>query len=70
MADHVHARGQEGNRKELLTSLGAGLTVDVDGVMGGAKNAKFGGKNRFGKLTVGDKMGEEAEEKGKNGGGG
>ena len=39
--------------------LGAGLTVDRDGVMVGANDAKFGEKRRFGKLVVSDKKGEE-----------
>ena len=49
-------------RKELLTTLGAGITTDGEGVMGGNKS-KFGGKIRFGKLAVGNKKGEEAEGK-------
>jgi len=49
-------------RKELLSDLGGdGLTVDDDGVLGGANDAEFGGKRRFGRLAVGKK-----EKKGKN----
>ena len=41
--------------------LGAGLTMDGDGVMGGGANyAKFSRKRMFGKLVVGDKKGDEA----------
>jgi len=39
-------------RKELLTSLGDGITVDDDGVLGGQNDAIFGGKRRFGRLAV------------------
>ena len=40
-------------RKELLASLGdAGVTVDDDGVLGGQNDAEFGGKRRFGRLSV------------------
>ena len=41
--------------------------MDGDGVLGGSNNTELGGKRRFGKLTVGDKEGEEAE--GNKGGG-
>ena len=39
-------------RKELLTTLGDGVTVDDDGVLGGQNDAMFGGKRRFGRLNV------------------
>ena len=45
--------------------MGVGLTVVWDGVMGEAKNSKFGVKRRFGNLTVGDNKDEEAEGEGK-----
>ena len=48
-------------RKELLVLLRAGLTVDRDGVMVGANDAKFSKKRRFGKLEVVDKKSKEAE---------
>ena len=59
--------GLEGHRKDLLTSLGTGLTVDGDRVMGGTSSAEFGRKRIFGKLTAGDKKGEEVEGEGKKG---
>jgi hypothetical protein len=34
-------------RKELLSSLADGVTLDADGVMGGANDSEFGGKRRF-----------------------
>jgi hypothetical protein len=34
-------------RRELLTSMADGVTLDADGVMGGANDAEFGGKRRF-----------------------
>lgn len=34
-------------RRELLTSMADGVTLDGDGVMGGAHDAEFGGKRRF-----------------------
>ena len=34
-------------RRELLTSMADGVTMDADGVMGGANDAEFGGKRRF-----------------------
>jgi hypothetical protein len=47
----VTFRERKGNtkaRKELLTSLGDGVKVDDDGVLGGAHDDEFGGKRRFG----------------------
>ena len=41
--------------------------MDWDRVMGEANNAKFSGKRMFGKLTVGNKKGEEVEGEGKKG---
>jgi hypothetical protein len=34
-------------RKELLSSLADGVTLDADGVMGGTNDSEFGGKRRF-----------------------
>ena len=42
---------------------GAGFTVEMDGVMGGTNDAKFGVKRRFGNLEIGDKKGEEVERR-------
>ena len=39
-------------RKELLSSLGDGVAVDADGVLGGGNDAVFGGRRRFTKLNV------------------
>ncbi|CAB9510776.1 expressed unknown protein [Seminavis robusta] len=44
-------RDRKGNtkaRKELLSTLGDGVKVDDDGVLGGAHDDEFGGKRRFG----------------------
>ena len=57
-------------RKEVLTPLGTGLTVDGDGVMGEAINTNFGKKRRFRKLVVRDKKGVEAEWRERKGEGG
>ena len=43
--------GGGGARRELLTSLGDGVTVSDDGVLGGTNDAAFGGKGqRFGQF--------------------
>ena len=42
-----------GARKELLSSLGDGVAVDADGVMGGGNDSMFGGKRRFTRLSTG-----------------
>jgi hypothetical protein len=39
-------------RRELLSSLGDGVAVSTEGVMGGTNDAAFGGRNRFGQLHV------------------
>ena len=52
--------------QELITLLGSGLTMDREGVMVGANNAKFGEKGRCWKLAVGNNKGKEVE----GGGGG
>jgi len=40
-------------RKELLSTLGdEGVTVDDDGVLGGANDDEFGGRGRFKRVTV------------------
>ena len=54
-------------RKELLTTLGDGVTVDDDGVLGGQNDAMFGGKRRFGRLNAAtskdaNKGGDENED--------
>lgn len=41
-----------GARRELLSTLGDGLTVSDDGVLGGSNDAAFGGRLRFGKFQV------------------
>lgn len=46
-------RGGGGARKELLSSMAdEGLTMDDDGVIGGANDTEFGGKRRFGRAAV------------------
>ena len=50
-------------------SMGAGPTVDGDGVMRGASDAKFGEKRRSRKLVVGDNKGNAANGKERRGGG-
>eukprot|EP00984_Skeletonema_dohrnii_P024372 scaffold13491_cov110-Skeletonema_dohrnii-CCMP3373.AAC.1 len=61
-------RGGGGARKELLSSMAdEGLTMDDDGVIGGANDTEFGGKRRFGRAAV-DKAAEASANK-KGGGG-
>ena len=61
-------RGGGGARKELLSSMAdEGLTMDDDGVIGGANDTEFGGKRRFGRAAV-DKAAETSANK-KGGGG-
>eukprot|EP00571_Detonula_confervacea_P007614 CAMPEP_0172322470 /NCGR_PEP_ID=MMETSP1058-20130122/45954_1 /TAXON_ID=83371 /ORGANISM="Detonula confervacea, Strain CCMP 353" /LENGTH=724 /DNA_ID=CAMNT_0013038217 /DNA_START=12 /DNA_END=2183 /DNA_ORIENTATION=- len=57
-------------RKELLSSLGGdGVTVDDDGVLGGANNSEFGGRQRFGRVAVNKDAadGDDAKKGGKGG---
>lgn len=42
-----------GGRRELLESLGDGVQVSQDGVLGGTDDAMFGGKQRFGQFKGG-----------------
>ena len=50
-------------RKELLSSLGdEGITVDDDGVLGGANDAEFGGRRRFGKLAISRKSDNKSDQ--------
>lgn len=57
-------RGSSKARKELLSSMAdEGVTVDDDGVLGGANDAEFGGRRRFARVAV-DNDGENAQEKG------
>mmetsp|Transcript_26324 Transcript_26324/g.43971 ORF Transcript_26324/g.43971 Transcript_26324/m.43971 type:complete len:580 (+) Transcript_26324:242-1981(+) len=41
-------------RKELLSSMADGVSMDADGVLGGANDAEFGGRRRFTKMKVED----------------
>lgn len=41
-------------RKELLTTLANGVSMDADGVLGGGNDAEFGGRRRFMKMNVQD----------------
>jgi hypothetical protein len=62
MGDLAFRNRKGGNkaRKELLTSLGDGVTVDADGVMGGANDAEFGGRRQFGRLAMPTKSGKDS----------
>lgn len=61
-------RGGGRARKELLSSMAdEGLTMDDDGVIGGANDTEFGGKRRFGRAAVAQAAEASA---GKKGGGG
>jgi len=40
-------------RQELITTLGDGLAVDDDGVLGGANDRLFGGRRNFGRVAQG-----------------
>ena len=62
-------RGGGGARKELLSSMAdEGLTMDDDGVLGGANDTEFGGRRRFGRAAV--EKSEKASSGKKGGGGG
>lgn len=39
-------------RRELLTTLGDGVAVSDEGVLGGTNDQVFGGRNRFGQLQI------------------
>jgi hypothetical protein len=39
-------------RKELLSTLAEGVSMDADGVLGGGNDAEFGGRRRFMKMNV------------------
>lgn len=54
-------------RKELLSSMGDGVTADDDGVMGGANDSEFGGRRRFGRVATNK---DDADTDGKKGKGG
>lgn len=45
-------RKSGGARRELLQDIGEGILVSEDGVLGGANDAVFGGKQRFGELKA------------------
>jgi hypothetical protein len=45
-------KGGGAARKELLSSLGDGLAVSQDGVLGGTNDDAFGGRQRFGKFLA------------------
>jgi hypothetical protein len=45
-------RKSGGARRELLQDIGEGILVSEDGVLGGANDAVFGGKERFGELKA------------------
>jgi hypothetical protein len=61
-------------RQELITTLGDGLAVDDDGVLGGANDRLFGGRRNFGRVAQATDRGSGAsagakandEEGGKN----
>lgn len=58
-------KGCGGARKELLSSMAdEGLTMDDDGVLGGANDVEFGGKRRFGRAAVEKKAEASANKKG------
>ena len=61
-------RGGGGARKELLSSMAdEGLTMDDDGVIGGANDTEFGGKRRFGRAAVAQAAEASASKKGGGG---
>ena len=63
-------KGSSRARKELLSSMADdGVTVDDDGVLGGANDAEFGGRRRFARVAVdnsdnGEKKGGKSESTG------
>jgi len=58
-------------RRELLSSLGHGVAIDGDGVLGGANDAEFGGKRRFVKMNAAQNNDDKKKASGseKNAGG-
>ncbi|KAL7472270.1 hypothetical protein ACHAXS_012603 [Conticribra weissflogii] len=71
----ANSRGTSKARRELLSSMAdEGVTVDDDGVLGGANDSEFGGRRRFARVAVdksadvddgaAKKKGEGGEEKG------
>jgi len=57
-------RGGSRARKELLQSMAdEGVTVDDDGVLGGANDAEFGGRRRFARVDANDS--EQKKQTGK-----
>lgn len=54
MADLKFSNRKKGvrARQELLETLGDGLAVDDDGVLGGAHDSEFAGKRSFGRIQV------------------
>lgn len=73
MADIKFSTSRGGSsraRKELLSSMAdEGITVDDDGVLGGANDSEFGGRRRFANVAV-DKSGDgyDATKSGGKGG--
>ena len=68
MADvrYSSSKGSGRARKELLTTLGdEGVTVDEDGVLGGANDSEFGGRRRFGRVNVNKDADGDAKKGGK-----
>ena len=62
------SRGSSRARRELLSSMAdEGITVDDDGVLGGANDTEFGGRRRFGRVTV-DKGDDGGDGSGKKNG--
>lgn len=61
------SKGSGRARKELLTSMGDGVTADDDGVLGGANDSEFGGRRRFGRVNANKDDVETSEKKGAKG---
>ena len=61
------SKGSGRARKELLTSMGDGVTADDDGVLGGANDSEFGGRRRFGRVNANKDDGETSGKKGAKG---
>jgi hypothetical protein len=63
-------KGAGAARKELLTTLGDGLKVGDDGVLGGSNDAAFGGRQKFGAFHAGkqqNSQGGSKQERGADG---
>jgi len=54
------AGGGGAARKELLSTLGDGVAVSQDGVLGGSDDAVFGGRQRFGQFQADARNGSSA----------